>query len=268
MIVYLGRYMKNDKYKYILRVFFSLLILLTIWSLVTYSGLIKEFFLPTPLDTIRALIHLFNEQGFIADLGISIFRILVGFLIATLLGIPTGILVGLSKKAEAFIEPTVSFIRYTPIPAFIPLFILWFGIGELEKIVVIASSVFFQLVLMVANSVSITPQEIIESAETLGATRWQIVYKVIYRYSSPQIFDDLRVSMGWAWSGLLLAEIVGSTSGIGFVIIQSQRLLQTGNVIAAIIVVGLLGLASDYIFKFLYSINFPWATKIDKYVKT
>lgn len=218
--------------------------------------------MPSPSEVIEATVRLFSQGNFISDIGISLFRILIGFGVAAVLAVPLGILIGLNRRAEALIEPVVDFIRYTPIPAFIPLFILWFGIGELEKIVVIGVSVFFQLVLMVSNSVSLTPRDIIDSARTLGVSRWHVLTKVVYPYSKPRIFDDLRVSMGWAWAGLLIAEIVGSTSGIGFVIIQSQRLLQTGNVIGAIIIVGILGLTIDLIFKLLYKMFFPWAPKI------
>ena len=129
----------------------------------------------------------------------------------------------------------------------------------------ISASVFFQLVLMVANSVSHTPREIIEAAETLGASRWQVLARVVYPFAKPRILDDLRVSMGWAWAGLVLAEIVGSTSGIGFVIIQSQRLLQTTQVIAAIVVVGALGLVSDYAFKVVHRSLFPWVPRIHRH---
>lgn len=257
----------RNKYEYIAFAILSFFILLLVWWLVTSLELIKPFFLPAPADVVRAIFSLFGQGNFVNDVGISLFRILFGFFVATLFAVPLGILIGLNRRAEAFIEPIVDFIRYTPIPAFIPLFILWFGIGELEKIVVISASVLFQLILMVANSVSFTPKQIIESAETLGANRWQIITKVIYPYSKPRIFDDLRVSMGWAWAGLILAEIVGSTSGIGYVIIQSQRLLQTANVIGAIIVVGILGIASDFIFKWLYKILFPWAPKLDHHAK-
>jgi NitT/TauT family transport system permease protein len=118
---------------------------------------------------------------------------------------------------------------------------------------------------MVANSVSAVPRAFVESARTLGATKWQIIERVIFPFTKPRIVDDLRVSMGWAWAGLMMAEIVGSTSGIGFVIIQSQRLLQTANVIAAIIIVGILGLLTDYFFKKLHRLWFPWVPKINHY---
>lgn len=254
--------MNKHASEYIALTFLSFLIVIGVWWFVTFTGLIADFFLPSPSAVIEATARLFSQGNFIGDIGISLFRILIGFGIAALLAVPMGILIGLNRRAEALIEPVVDFIRYTPIPAFIPLFILWFGIGELEKIVVIGVSVFFQLVLMVSNSVSLTPRDIIDSARTLGANHWHILTKVVYPYSKPRIFDDLRVSMGWAWAGLLIAEIVGSTSGIGFVIIQSQRLLQTGNVIGAIIIVGILGLTTDLIFKMLYKMFFPWAPKI------
>lgn len=254
--------MNKHASEYIALAFLSFLIVLGVWWFITSVGLLADFFLPSPSAVIEAIARLFSQGNFISDIGISLFRILVGFGVAAILAVPLGILIGLNRRAEALIEPVVDFIRYTPIPAFIPLFILWFGIGELEKIVVIGVSVFFQLVLMVSNSVSLTPRDIIDSARTLGASRWHVLTKVVYSYSKPRIFDDLRVSMGWAWAGLLIAEIVGSTSGIGFVIIQSQRLLQTGNVIGAIIIVGILGLTIDLIFKLLYKMFFPWAPKI------
>src|SRR3989338_3755123 len=257
--------MNKHASEYIALAFLSFLIVLGVWWFVTSVGLIADFFLPSPSAVVEATVRLFSQGNFISDIGISLFRILIGFGVAAILAVPLGILIGLNRRAEALIEPVVDFIRYTPIPAFIPLFILWFGIGELEKIVVIGVSVFFQLVLMVSNSVSLTPRDIIDSARTLGATHWHILTKVVYPYSKPRIFDDLRVSMGWAWAGLLIAEIVGSTSGIGFVIIQSQQLLQTGNVIGAIIIVGILGLTIDLIFKLLYKMFFPWAPKIRHY---
>lgn len=239
--------------------------LLVVWSLLTYTRMISELFLPPPSAIVKALIELFVERNFIRDVGITTFRVLTGFAIAALVAVPTGVLVGLSRRAEAFIEPVLDFIRYTPIPAYVPLFILWFGIGELEKTVLIASSVFFQIVLMVANSVSHTPKPLIDSARTLGVTQSQLVIKVIYPFARPRILDDLRISMGWAWAVLTIAEIVGATSGIGFVIIQSQRLLQTAHVIAAVVVVGVLGLLTDAVFKWLYKVSFPWAPRLENH---
>ncbi len=244
----------------------SIGIILLAWHIITKLKFVPSYFLPSPLEVGNALYRMFTQGNLTKDILVSCYRVTTGFAIATALAIPCGIAIGLSKKTERLLEPTIDFIRYTPIPAFIPLFILWFGIGEGEKIVVIASTVFFQMVLMVGNAVLKTPLELIHSAQTLGASPWQIVTKIILPYIKPNIWDDMRINLGWAWSGLILAEIVGSSSGLGYVIIQSQRLLQTSNVIAAIIIIGLLGAAGDIIFKKLYTIMFPWAPKLNSYV--
>ncbi len=240
----------------------SFLLVLLLWSAATYTGFVKDFFLPTPTSVLRGFGTLFLHQHFLEDIFMSIWRVFAGFCIAVVLAVPCGIMIGLNKKMEAFIGPLVEFVRYIPTPALIPLFILWSGIGETEKILAIAQLIFFQLTLMTANAVSFTPKEVIESARTLGATRWQIVTRIIFPCICPRIYDDLRISMGWAWSALMAAEIVGATSGIGLVIIQAQRLLRTQNVMAGIITIGVLGLVIDLLMKRLYPVFFPWAPKL------
>jgi NitT/TauT family transport system permease protein len=235
--------------------------ILILWSYFTYSGLLKTFFLPTPSSVFASSVKLFSEQNLLKDVIISLLRIFIGFFFAAILALPIGIGLGLSSKIESAVEPTMDFIRYTPIPAFLPLFILWFGIGEVEKIMVIIASVFFQLILMIANSISSTPRDMIDFAKTLGIGRLKVISRVILPYSAPKIFDDLRVSMGWAWSGLVLAEIVGSSAGIGYVIIRSQRLLQTGNVISAILIIGIFGVVTDLLLKKMAIVIFPWQKK-------
>ncbi len=120
---------------------------------------------------------------------------------------------------------------------------------------------FFQLVLLVSDSVSAVQNEFLETSYTLGISKWLTVWKVLVPASFPSIFNNLRVCMGWAWSYLVVAELVAASKGIGFMIIKSQRFLQTGNVISGIIIVGILGLIFDYIFKLAYNILFPWAQK-------
>jgi NitT/TauT family transport system permease protein len=254
---------RSPKLRQILIGSLGFFLILGIWHAVTTAGLVKDFFLPAPKEVFTMIYRMLTVQGFLGDVGISSLRIALGFTLASALAIPLGMAIGLNKTAQDAAEPLIDFIRYTPVPAFIPLFILWFGIGELEKIMVIAVSVFFQLVLMVANSVSQTPREIIDSAKTLGAGRWQVIRLVIFQLGKPRIYDDMRVSIGWAWAVLMMAELVGSTSGIGYVIIQSQRLLKTSTVIAAILITGTIGLGIDIILKWLYAKLFPWARKIE-----
>ncbi len=253
--------MRQVRYHYVTLSLLTTAAIVVGWSAVTYSGLIKDFFLPTPSAVISAFTAMLVNEGLVQDILISLYRITVGFGIATALAVPIGIAVGANKSAEALIEPLIDFIRYIPIPATLPLFILWFGIGELEKILVIAASVFFQLSLMVANAIQSTPKEMIESGLGLGSSKWQIVTKIMYPYAKPRILDDMRISLGWAWSALMISEIIGSTSGIGHLIIQAQRLLQSDHVFSVVIIIGLLGLTSDFAIKLLHKALFPWVQR-------
>lgn len=254
----------NKKYIFFI---LSLALPLLVWHIAA-SRLLQSYFLPKPLEVAKALYILFKDFNFLGDIKVSLIRIIVGFAAASFLAIPVGIAMGINKSLENLFEPFIDFIRYTPIPAFIPLFILWFGIGETEKFVVIFAGVFFQLSLMVMNSISRIPKKLLDAGQTLGANKLQIIWRVIIPWTKPLILDDLRINLGWAWSSLMLAEVVGSTAGIGYVIIQSQRLLKTPEVMAAIVAVGIFGLVSDLIFKQLYKYYFPWANKLDSYART
>lgn len=238
--------MKNvSKYLYGL---ISFSIVLTIWFLVTAFGLVRPFFLPAPVTILHAIVELFIQSNLLHDVVVSTLRIIVGFGVAAICAIPLGILMYMYPILNKLIEPFNNFIRYTPVPAYIPLFVLWFGIGELEKFVVIFSTVFVQLLVMVVGSVNRTPISIIESAKILGASKMVIIKDIIFQYAKPYLLNDLRVCMGFAWSGLIIAEIVGAKSGLGLVVVQAQRLLQTANVIGVIVVIGVLGVVTDFIF--------------------
>ncbi|WP_256218262.1 ABC transporter permease [Bacillus sp. MUM 116] len=249
----------NIPYKLYLGVSVSSIVLLfVIWSLLTYGGMVDPLFLPTPTQIINSGITLFTEYGFINDIGITIYRVLAGFMIAVLVGLPLGILMGTFKVVEAFFEPVISSIRYMPASAFIPLFILWIGVGELEKITIIFVGTFFSLVLMTAVEVANVRRELLEAAYTLGRTRFGVLRSVILPASIPGIMEIIRLILGWAWSYIIVAELVASSSGIGSLILESQRMLKTGNIIFGILTIGLLGLLSDLILKVAIRKMFPW----------
>lgn len=239
----------------------SFLLLLLLWSGLTYSGLISPLFLPAPDQVIQNGILLFTSFGLMHDIGASVFRVTVGFLVAALLGVPLGILMGSLKSFEAFFEPVLSFIRYMPASAFIPLFILWLGLGESEKIAVILFGTFFPLALMIMDVTKNVPNDLIETAYTLGVSRWGVFRRIILPASLPGILDTLRIAFGWAWTYLVVAEIVAAGSGLGYMIMQSQRFLKTGNIIVGIIVIGIIGIIIDMVFKWLYGRLFPWMGK-------
>jgi NitT/TauT family transport system permease protein len=236
----------------------SFAILLILWSILTYGGFIDALFLPTPGRVFQSGVDLFLEFGFTADILNSTYRVLAGFLIAAVIGVPLGLLMGTFKVAEAVIEPILGFIRYMPASAFIPLFILWLGIGDVEKIAIIFVGSFFQLVLMVAVVAKSVHKDMLETAYTLGARRLQVIRKVLLPASLPGILDTLRIIIGWAWTYIIVAELVASSSGIGYMIISAQRMLRTASIIFGIFTIGVLGLLTDYTFKWMYKRLFPW----------
>ena len=231
---------------------------LILWSILTYGGFVDSLFLPSPGRVFQAGVDLFVELNFATDILNSVYRVMLGFIVAALIGVPLGLVMGTFKAAEAFTEPVVGFIRYMPASAFIPLFILWLGIGDIEKIAIIFVGSFFQLVLMVAVVAKNVHKDMLETAYTLGAKRFQVIWKVLLPASLPGILDTLRIIVGWAWTYIIVAELVASASGIGYMIISSQRMLRTGNIIFGILTIGMLGLITDYFFKWFYNRLFPW----------
>jgi len=237
--------------------FFVLFFLL--WAVVTFGGVIDAMFLKDPVYTFKTGIDLFVQFGFVKDVGITVFRVVGGFILAALVAVPLGILMGAFKPVEAFLEPFVSFARYLPASAFIPLLILWAGVGEKQKLSVIFIGSVFQVILMVALIVGSTRRDLIEAAYTLGADSSGIVKRVMLPGAAPQIAETLRLVLGWAWTYVIVAELVGAESGIGHMIMDSQRLLDTGQMIFGILCIGVIGLVSDLAFKWANRRLYPWA---------
>ncbi len=236
----------------------SFIFFLVIWSLLTYGGFVDALFLPSPGRVFQSGVDLFFEFSFTTDIFNSTYRVMAGFVVAAIIGVPLGLIMGTFQVAEALTEPVVGFIRYMPASAFIPLFILWLGIGDVEKIAIIFVGSFFQLVLMVAVVAKNVHTDMLETAYTLGAKRFQVIRKVLLPASLPGILDTLRIIIGWAWTYIIVAELVASASGIGYMIISAQRMLRTGSIIFGILTIGMMGLITDYFFKWLYKKLFPW----------
>jgi len=236
-------------------------VLVLAWSAVTYSEYISPLFLPAPDKIVKDGVRLFAEAGLVDDIRASVFRVTAGFLLAAVIGVPLGILMGSLKSFEALFEPLLGFIRYMPASAFIPLFILWLGIGESEKIAVIFFGTFFPLALMVMDVTKNVPHDLIDTAYTLGVSRMGVFRRVILPASLPGIVDTLRITFGWAWTYLVVAEIVAAGSGLGYMIMQSQRFLKTSHIIVGIVIIGVIGIIIDMAFKWLYARMFPWLGK-------
>src|SRR5213593_2563831 len=229
------------------------------WSVASFGGFVPKTFLADPLTMLREGWNLFVFYGFIKDIGITVWRVIGGFVLAALAGVPLGIAMGAYKPVEAFFEPFISFARYLPASAFIPLLILWAGIGETQKLLVIFIGSFFQIVLMVAVTVGSTRRDLVEAAYTLGAGARGVVRRVLLPSSAPAIAETLRLVLGWAWTYVIVAELIGASSGIGHMITDSQALLNTGQIIFGIIVIGVIGLISDFAFKWANQRLFSWS---------
>ncbi|MBX3603416.1 MAG: ABC transporter permease [Rubrivivax sp.] len=230
-----------------------------VWAAATLGGFVNPIFLADPLKMLASGWTLLAEHGFAHDIAMTVWRVVGGFVIAAAIALPLGVAMGAYKPIEAFFEPFVSFARYLPASAFIPLLILWAGIGEAQKLAVIFIGSFFQLVLMIAVTVGNTRRDLVEAAYTLGVKDAGLIRRVLIPGAAPEIAETLRMVLGWAWTYVIVAELIGASSGIGHMITDSQALLATDQIIFGIIVIGLIGLVSDFAFKWVNRRLFPWA---------
>jgi NitT/TauT family transport system permease protein len=247
---------------YLTIVSFSLLILFALWSVLSYGGFVRPaYFLPTPTQVVTTAWRMLVDGSLIDNALASIFVILVGWVLAAILAVPLGILMGSFKAFEAFFEPIVDFIRYLPVSAMIPLLILYVGLGVEQKIAVIFIGTFFQLILLVADVAAHVPKDLLDSAYTLGASRLRVVTHVLIPATLPGVMDNLRITIGWAWTYLVVAELVAAEKGLGIMILESQRGLRTDKIFVGLVTIGLLGFISDFAFKLLHRLLLPWSPK-------
>jgi NitT/TauT family transport system permease protein len=226
---------------------------------------VNPVYLPPPHAVIGAFYTAFttpprlpNEPWLHQSLGHSIRTIFFGFLFSSLLGVPLGVLCGSYRFFARLTEPFVEFFRYLPAPAFGALCVAILGIDDGPKIAIIVIGTFFQQVLVISNSVRKVDPSLIEAAQTLGARGWRIVGKVIIPASITDIYTDMRILLGWAWTYLIVAEVVGTMSGITYFINQQARYRNFDNVYAAIMMIGIIGLTTDFVLAWLGTKLFPW----------
>jgi len=239
----------------------SFVVIITLWTV--GSRLIDDpLFLPSLPRVGKTWIDMVQHQHFLDDVAWSTFRIVTGFLIAAAMAVPLGLLMGSFEVVRSFFQPPINAIRYMPASAFIVLLIVLVGIGEQEKLTLIWIGVFFQLVLMVMDIAHRVPDEMLNVAYTLGASRWKVFYKVFLPATFPEVVDALRITIGWAWTYLIVAELLAADRGIGTFILISERYLRTDRIIAAIITIGILGLITDTIFGLIHRWAFPYVEKV------
>lgn len=228
------------------------------WWLYTLLGFADPLFMPGPGAVAERFWRWWTEEGLLADMAISIYRVMAGFLISALIALPLGLYLGTYRPVQATLEPLIDFIRYMPAVAFIPLVMLWVGIGESSKILIIFIGTFFQMALMAAEDVRRVPMAQIEAAQTMGANRSEIIRLVILPSARPALLDTLRITCGWAWTYLVVAELVASNSGLGYAILRAQRYMHTDKIFAGILLIGLIGLLTDQAFRWIGRRAFHW----------
>lgn len=213
---------------------------------------------PTPVQVASALWTLFADNDFSADVWASVIRIVLSFLLAVSVALPLGLLMGASARMDAFFNPLFGAFRYLPAPAFIPLLLMWLGTGEAQKLSLLLLGVIFFLVIMVADVTRNVPRELIEAARTLGASRARVLWSVVLRAGLPGYVDTCRQILAVSWTYLVIAEIVAATDGIGAMMMRAKRFVHVDEIMAGILVIGLLGLLFDALFRVAHRLLFPY----------
>jgi len=229
-----------------------------LWEFAVQAGWVNATFMPPPQKVLTGLYELLVDEGFIVDIGISVYRIVVSFGLACIVAIPLGILMGSFKRIEAFVNPLVSAWRYLPAPSFIPLLLMWFGTGDGQKLALLFIGVIWFLITLIMDHVKSVRTELIETSVTLGGNRRQVLWTVIIPASMPNIVVAMRQMLAVSWTYLVIAEIVAATDGIGAVMMRAKRFLHVEKIMAGIIVIGILGLLFDFLFRLAHRLLFPY----------
>lgn len=228
------------------------------WYAATSAGWVNELLVPAPQQVLATLWRLVVEEGFLGDVLVSIGRVLASFAAACAVAVPLGVLMGAFPAVRAVLAPFVSAWRYLPAPSFIPVLLMWFGTGEAPKLALLFIGVVFFLITLIMDHTRGVRAELVETALTLGADRVTAVRRVILPAVMPDIVTAMRQMMAITWTYLVIAEIVASTTGIGAMMMRARRFLHTDEIMAGILVIGLLGLLADLLFRLVQARAFPW----------
>jgi NitT/TauT family transport system permease protein len=238
--------------------FFAPLLVFGAWCLLSYGHLVAPDFLPSPTETVRGTLQLFLQYDLGRAILISTRRIALAFLLASAVALPLGVLMGSFEPINRFFEPVVAPLRYMPISAFLSLLILWFGIYEKEKIAFLFLGVFAFLLQVVITAVRAVPEELVQTSLTLGASRWQVIRTVLVPAALPEIFDSFRVMNAISWTYVILAEAVNPEHGLGYMIELARTHQKASWAFAGLLVIGGIGLLTDFVIRTLSSIFFGW----------
>lgn len=246
----------------------SVLTLLVAWCVLSYvhvtrNGesvpLVPHFFLPAPDEVMKSVLYLIFEKNLLGEIGVSALRIVKAFGISLSIAIPLGIAMGSFELVNRIFDPIIAPMRYLPITAFIPLLILWFGIDEAQKIAFLVLGTVVYLLPAVVDAIRLVPEELIQTAFTLGATKAQVIRTVLIPAAMPQIFDSFRVMNAIAWTYIILAETVNQQAGgIGALLKLAGDHYKPEWIFAGILAVGIIGIGTDLVIRLINRLLFSW----------
>ena len=234
------------------------LLLLGSWCLLSYANLVPSSFLPSPSEVVKGLWQLVFEKSLGLAILTSSKRIAIAFALAAAVAFPLGVLMGAFEPVNRFFEPVLAPLRFMPISAFIPLLIVWFGIEEGEKIAFLFLGVFVYLLPVVISAIRAVPQEYVDTAYTLGASRWQVIRTVLVPAASPEIFESFRVMNAIAWTYVILAEAVNPGTSLGYLIQLAYSHSKPEWSFAGLLVIGGVGLLTDALLRAVDAVLFRW----------
>ncbi|MEM9281449.1 MAG: ABC transporter permease [Verrucomicrobiota bacterium] len=234
------------------------LLFICAWHLLAVASFTPEALLPTPGEVLAALSDLFVNRGFGVDVLQSVKRILVSFGLALAIALPLGMLMGAFPVAESFFNPLVSPFRYLPAPSFVPLLLMWLGTGDGQKIALLVLGVVWFLTTLFMDNTKSVRTELVECARTLGAGRGKVLWRVIFPAALPSYLDTARQMLAVSWTYLVIAEIVAATDGIGAMMMRAKRFVRVEDILAGILVIGVLGLLFDLLFRLIHRLWFRY----------
>lgn len=240
----------------------TVILLLVLWFVATSAGWVSPMFLPSPQETWSKFVEL-TQTVYAGDtLGghvlWSLWRVFGAFFFACVAAIPTGIAMGMNRFARGIFDPMIEFYRPIPPLAYLPLTIIWLGIGETQKVVLIYLAVFAPVVLNTRAGVRSVAIEQIQVAYSLGATRWQVVWHVILKGAMPEILTGMRVGIGFGWTTLVAAEMVAASVGIGHMVLTAANFLNTTVVVVGVVVIGIIAYVFDLFMRYVERVLVPW----------
>jgi NitT/TauT family transport system permease protein/taurine transport system permease protein len=239
-----------------------LAIAIALWQAVSMAGVFPAFALPSPLAVWQSFVEIarngYGGQSLLSDILISCFRIVIGFVGAVAIGVPVGLLMSRNKLIFDIIDPLLQFVRPVPPLAYIPLLVVWFGIGELPKAILILVGTIPVIIIGTMSGVKSTPALRISVARTLGATNAQIFRRIVLPSALPEIFTAMRVGIGVAWTCLVAAELIAASSGLGWLVQFAGQALQVGVVIVGIVIIGVIGYAMELAIRKTEQWVVPW----------